>query len=759
MKRLFARLSQVWRAGKGRPAALVLLGALSILLNFPDQQPFKSVRLALFDQYQTLLPRQPQSQPVVIVAIDESSLAAQGQWPWPRSVMAELINNIAELNPSAIGLDIIMPEEDTNNPSHVANSYQNKLSGNAINELMSIPSNDRLLAQSLAGAPTVLGFAGSKFQTSDLPVALFIKKPVESRGNDPLPWLNTFPYVLPSLVGFQKAAQGQAMLNSFPENGIFRRVLELSTYNSTITPGLELEMLRVAHAVPSIVVDTGAHGIEAANIGSKQIPLQENGEVWVHYDKPSTQRYISAQDLLEKGVIPPERIRGKMVLIGMAAQGLQDMITTPLGDRRPGVEVHAQLIESFEDGHFLTRPWWMHWAELSILLGGGLFLVWMVPANKLRRATRGGSEQRGREGQRAAVQGNVGQFAMQERRSRDRSVGIKPKFTAMVAFFLVVVIFGTGIALFHWANLLFDASSLFISLGIVFGSLLFSISIESGLQRKNAELALQNQRLKAAQIAGELDAARRIQLGTLPVAATSFPGELRFEIDAMLEPAKQVGGDLYDFFMMDERRLFFVIGDVSGKGLPASLFMVVTKALAKSAALRRNKGIGTIISMANLEMGRENPEMLFVTAVAGILDTESGMLELVNAGHDAPWRIAANGAIESVNGDGGPPLCVLDDFDYPIEHLQLVEGDTLLLLTDGITEAMNANKDLYSMERVTKVINRVATNIHPRVLVAALREDVRNFVGETEPSDDLTLLVLRWLGTSSDTQQALKGEN
>jgi len=102
---------------------------------------------------------------------------------------------------------------------------------------------------------------------------------------------------------------------------------------------------------------------------------------------------------------------------------------------------------------------------------------------------------------------------------------------------------------------------------------------------------------------------------------------------------------------------------------------------------------------------------------------------------------------------------VLDDFDYPIEHLQLVEGDTLLLLTDGITEAMNANKDLYSMERVTKVINRVATNIHPRVLVAALREDVRNFVGETEPSDDLTLLVLRWLGTSSDTQQALKGEN
>ena len=750
MKRLSAWFSQLLRARKGRPAAFVLLVAFALLLSFPELQPFKAARLALFDQYQTLSPRHPKSQPVVIVEIDEKALEALGQWPWPRNYFAALIDAIAAFNPAAVGLDIIMPEPDHASPQAVAES-RTDLPESVRNALVGAASNDHLLATSLAGAPIVLGAAGFPFSMSSTQDVLHTI-PVKVRGDTPLSWLNAYPYVLASLPEFQAVAHGQALLSTNPENGIVRRVVELSTINSTVTPGLALEMLRVAHAAPDIVVDAGAHGVEAANMGVQRIPLQGNGEVWVHFDEPSRQRYISAFSLL-KNEVSPERIRGKMVLVGLTGLGLQDMITTPLGDRRPGVEVHAQLIESFEDGHFLTRPWWLHWIELCVLASGGLFLIWAVPDTQSRNTSRRGAEYRG-TAQRNAAKGSTGQTVKQERRSRDRSEGIKPKFLAMLAILLVVILFGTGIALFRWAGLLFDASSLFMALGVVFGSLLSSVFIESSYQRKNAELALQNQRLKAAQLAGELDAARRIQLGTLPIAANSFPGETRFEIDAILEPARQVGGDLYDFFMIDPQRLFFVIGDVSGKGLPASLFMVVTKALAKSAALRRNDGIGAIITMSNLEMARENPEMLFVTALAGILNMESGALELVNAGHDAPWRIGANGNIESVSGDGGPPLCVLDDFVYPVEHLQLVAGDTLLLLTDGITEAMNANKDLYGMERVIKVLKRATADQHPRALAAALREDVRIFVGDTEPSDDLTLLALRWLGPG--IQQAQK---
>lgn len=741
MRRLPAWLSRIWRAKKGRPVSFVLLIVLGVLLAFPEQQPFKSARLALFDEYQSLFPRQSHSQPVVIVEIDEEALSALGQWPWPRNYFAALIDAIAALKPAAIGLDIIMPEADHASPQAVAES-RTDLPEAVRKALAGAASNDHLLASSLAEAPIVLGAAGFSLNVSSTQDVLHTNA-VQLRGDKTPLKLNSYPYVLSSLPEFQAVARGQALLSSNPENGILRRAAELSNINGTIVPGLALEMMRVAHEVPNISVDLGSHGVKTVNIGSLTIPMQGNGEAWVHYDSPSRQRYISAVRLL-KNEIPAERIQGKMVLVGLTGLGLQDVITTPLGDLRPGVEVHAQLIESFEEGHFLTRPWWMHWAELFVLFGGGLLLIWLVPHDQFRKNFRqSGPSQIAR---RNMAQTSVAGHAIRERRKWDRSEGIKPQFTVMVIIFLLVVFFGTGIVLFNRAGLLFDAVSPFLVLNIVFGSLLFSVFIEAGQQRKSAELALQNQRLKAAQLAGELDAARRIQLGTLPVAATSFPGETRFEIDAMLEPARQVGGDLYDFFMMDSRHLFFVIGDVSGKGLPASLFMVVTKALAKSAALRKNDGIGAIVNLANLEMARENPEMLFVTVVAGILDLDNGVLEMVNAGHDAPWCIGKTGNIESLNGDGGPPLCVLDDFDYPVQSRQLAEGDTLLLLTDGITEAMNANKELYGMERVTAVLARSLADRHPRARVAALREDVRQFVGETEASDDLTLLVIRWLG-------------
>jgi CHASE2 domain-containing sensor protein/serine phosphatase RsbU (regulator of sigma subunit) len=744
LKRLIVWLSQIWRAGKGRPVSIFLLASFALLLSFPDLQPFKSVRLALFDQYQSLSPRHPKSQPVVIVEIDEATLGALGQWPWPRNYFAALIDAIAALKPAAVGLDIIMPEPDHASPQAVAESRPD-LPENVHNALVGAASNDRLLAASLADAPVVLGAAGFPFHMSSTLDTLQHTGTIEVRGDNPVQWLHSYPYVLASLPEFQDAAHGQALLSSNPEDGIVRRAEALSAINGTITPGLPLEMMRVAHAVPAIVVDAGEHGVEAASIGRQRIPLQGNGEAWIHFDEPSRERYISALSLL-KNEVPPERINGKMVLVGLTGLGLQDVITTPLGDRRPGVEVHAQLIEGFEDGDFVTRPWWMRWVELAVLASGGLLLIWAIPdtisRSETRRARRSAAE----------IKTEQRSASLRERRSRARASGIKPIFAAMLSILLFASLIGAGIALFRWAGLLFDASSLFMALGTVFGSLLTSVFIETNHQRKETEHALQNQRLKAAKLAGELDAARRIQLGTLPNAATAFPGETRFEVAAMLEPARHVGGDLYDFFMIDARRLFFFVGDVSGKGLPASLFMVVTKALAKSEALRENDGIGTIISVANMEMSRENPEMLFVTAVAGILDVESGALELVNAGHDAPWLIGADGRIESIEGVGGPALCVMEDFTFPAERLQLAEGDTLLLVTDGITEAMNISDELYGMERVSAVLDRVAANQHPSVLATALREDVRVFVGAAEPSDDLTLLVLRWVGADSGAQ-------
>jgi len=746
--------------------AVALLAGLVLLFIFPEipLSPFKPIRVVLFDRYQSLSPRIPQSAPVVIVEIDEATLGALGQWPWPRNYLAALIDAIAALKPAAVGLDIIMPEPDHASPRAVAESRPD-LPENVRKGLVGAPSNDSLLAASISGAPIVLGAAGFPFHTSETLDGLRTR-PVEVQGDDPLPWLNSYPYVLASLPEFQAAAHGQALLSSNPENGVVRRASVLSNLNGTLIPGLSLEMLRIAHSAKSIEVETDRHGVKAVTIGDLHIPLQGNGEAWVHFDKASRDRSISALSLL-KGEVPPERIAGKMVLVGLTGLGLQDLITTPMGDRRPGVEVHAQLIESIEDGRVLTRPWWLLWVETGILVCWGLLLIWFVPESKLRTASRRGEAaqrgvaQRGTAHRSASstgkpvLPGSPAQPVVHERRSRDRTQGNKSKYSKLLPVVLSALLFGAGLAIFRWADMLFDAASLFMALNSVLGSLSYSNAIEIKSQHKRAERSLQEQRMKAAQVAGELDAARRIQLGTLPVAATAFPGETRFEIEAILEPVRQVGGDLYDFFMIDKRRLFFVIGDVSGKGLPASLFMVVTKALAKSAALRGNDGIGAIVTTANMEMARENPEMLFVTAVAGILDVENGALELVNAGHDAPWRISSSGSLESIDGDGGPPLCVLEDFVYPVQQLQLAVGDTLFLLTDGITEAMNAKKELYGMQRVNSLLSSSAVNQHPTELVTALREDVRAFVGDTEPSDDMTLLVLRWTGAEIHSIPAL----
>jgi serine phosphatase RsbU (regulator of sigma subunit) len=154
--------------------------------------------------------------------------------------------------------------------------------------------------------------------------------------------------------------------------------------------------------------------------------------------------------------------------------------------------------------------------------------------------------------------------------------------------------------------------------------------------------------------------------------------------------------------------------------------------------------VAAIVAATGRELTRENPESLFVTLVAGILDTASGEVELCNAGHDAPWKVGAGGTVEHVYVAGGPPLCVLDDFDYGATRLRLAPGETLCLITDGITEAMDATGALYGTERFVLALEKLGAGGTARQAIDAVRSDVGTFVGAAEPADDLTLLALRW---------------
>jgi adenylate cyclase len=208
-----------------------------------------------------------------------------------------------------------------------------------------------------------------------------------------------------------------------------------------------------------------------------------------------------------------------------------------------------------------------------------------------------------------------------------------------------------------------------------------------------------------------------------------------------------VGGDLYDFFMLDTDRLFFLIGDVSGKGLPASMLMAVTKALCKSISARHPASVAATLTDAARDIGRENPEQYFVTLVAGVLDTRSGELRLANAGHDAPYRLSRAG-VERLEAGGGPPLCTIDDFEYGETVFRLAPGDVLCMVTDGITEAMNARGELYGNARLAVLVGQLAAEkgLTPERAVTAIREDVKLFGDGAELADDLTILAIRWSG-------------
>lgn len=679
-------------------------------------RPFKTGRQFLFDGYQHALPRQPASQPVVIVAIDEQSLKQIGQWPWPRNRLAELIDAIGKYRPAAVGLDFYMPEVDQTSPARVAANLPPEQSALA-QGLRRLPSHETLLAQSLRRVPGVLGVAGFDFASYSTSAGMR-SVPLAVRGGDALLYLRNYPYVLASLPELQAAARGQAMLTiSSYDEGIVRRVPLVVAVNEQPVSGLAMEMLRVASGSTAIEVDVGGHGIDAVQVAELRVPTQGDGQVWLHFARAGTgrARNLSAADVLA-GTVDPERVAGKLILIGLTGSGLSDLRMTALGELVPGIEVQAQLIESLFDGRFVLRPWWMKWLESSILALIGLLMIGFVP-------------------------GTAGRFAQALKES--------PRATSWAVMGLNVLIVSLGYLVFHTTGLLFDSASTFIGISSVLGSLVSSTLIENDRQTRLIEADRQRLRENEARVAGEMAVARRIQLGSLPDATRVFAGERRFALTALLEPARDVGGDLYDFFMIDERRLCFMVGDVSGKGVPASLFMAIAKTLAKSIALRVDSDLGAIVTLANRELARENAEMLFVTLLVGVLDAESGELSLVNAGHDGPWRISAAGEIEHMDCPaqaGGPPLCVIDDHVYVAQQAMLRPGDTLCLITDGVGEAMNANGEAYGTKRLEKVLKGSAEDLSAHETMQRIRDDIAAFVGAAEASDDLTLLVLRWNG-------------
>ena len=698
--------------------------------------PLTALRQWLFDSYQRSFPRERDKQTVAVVAIDEKSLHALGQWPWPRDQMAQLIDAIATHRPAAIGLDIYMPEADQTSPARVAA----RLGAGHLplaHQLRALPDHDTRLAEALRKAPTVLGAAAFDFETLTTSQGLRTRTVQVTGQGEALQFVPRFPYVLASLPQLQAAAHGQALVSTDLHQTVVRRIPLVAAIGEHLVPALSMEMLRLATGSDAVQIDVSRQGVQAVNTADLSVPTQANGEVWLHFAWAGSGRVrnVSAADVLS-GNVNPEVLASKLVLVGLTGLGLNDFRATPLGEKVPGIEIQAQLLESFLDARFLLRPRWLRQVELALVLGFGSLMLWRVPL-----ALRHGLQQRG------------GLDPLKAQLQRSDSVG-------WLVTGGVLLLLALGYFMFWMRGWLFDSLTPALGFALLLASLVSSAILQ--VESDNQQLENERQRLReqAARMAGEMEAARRIQLGTLPLAATEFPNEHRFEVAALMEPARSVGGDLYDFFKVDANKVYFVVGDVSGKGLPASLFMVLTKTLIRSLATRLDasldRGPARVVAAVNEDLERENAESLFVTLLLGVLDANTGSVQLVNAGHDAPWLLRQGEAVlqlQAAAEAGGPPLCVLPDFAYPVQHIQLQPGDTLYLATDGITEAANPLGLLYGGKRLQNALQAAllagsAQQGRAAATVQAVQADLKRFVAQAEVSDDITMLVLHWNGPS-----------
>ncbi|WP_010322881.1 CHASE2 domain-containing protein [Marinobacterium stanieri] len=391
-------LRQLLGVARGRPLAIIVLLVIVIAetlhaLPKPVQErypawlsetvavlhsPLESAQAALFDSYQQFSPREPQSQPVTVVAIDEKSLQKFGQWPWPRDVLAKLVNTLDFYEPDAIGLDFYMPEPDQNSIEKLASRLAPEQTY-LLDELNALPSSDFQLSMALSSTRSVLAAAGFGFSTYTTTDQLF-SIPVSTQGEDPLPFVTNYPQVLASLPELQQAAAGQALLSVPGTARPVRKLALIMAVNGELVPTLALEMLRVATYSEAIEVASSRTGVDEVRVADLAIKPQHNTDVWLHYAPIATTgaRYLSASDLFS-GNFDPVMLENKLVLIGLTGAGLSDMRFTSLGEQVPGVEIHAQLVESLFDGALLKRPGWMPWVEILMIASAGLLLIWFAP--------------------------------------------------------------------------------------------------------------------------------------------------------------------------------------------------------------------------------------------------------------------------------------------------------------------------------------------------------------------------------------------
>ncbi|MCI5221714.1 MAG: adenylate/guanylate cyclase domain-containing protein [Candidatus Electrothrix sp. AR4] len=382
--------------GKKYKIALVrligaVLTAFFIALSLMNPPLLNELRLKFFDFLICGAPASLASPPVVIVDIDSNSLAAFGQWPWPRNRMAQLLEKITAAEPAVVGLDMLFAEPDRTSPRQLALHSVAKDAPVAVRKyLRELPDYDFLLAKSFyfSPVPIVLGYAFTSKLSDEVEYSHVVGNTLKNGnfaffGGDPFPFLFTFNGVDNNLGMFEKTARGIGFFNVIPDqDSIIRNVPLLINYEQQVYPSLILSMLQTEAEIDSMMVEVDRNGVRSVQVGLNHIPTTKHGELIVNFSGSArTLPYISARDILSDS-FDPDLLKDAYVLIGTSAPGLSDLQAVPTDYVFPGVELHGHALNTILSKNFLHRPEWSKGAEIVYLLTIGLLLILLLSKMK-----------------------------------------------------------------------------------------------------------------------------------------------------------------------------------------------------------------------------------------------------------------------------------------------------------------------------------------------------------------------------------------
>jgi CHASE2 domain-containing sensor protein len=642
-------------------------------------------RRLVFDTWQQTAPREVSTDNVVVVMIDDQSTKAVGEWPWRRYDIAVLLDTIAGAEPKAIGVDIFFVEPDRLRPQSFLELYTDEAIDPATRaRLLQLPSGDDTLLDVIANAPVVMPWVVSK--QGGRPLADLTYERVE--GTPPADIAST-PRMLTSLPGFDDVAMARGIVSASPDSdGITRRVPLSVRAGDAIAPGFAAQLALIASGG-----DVLAWTEDGLKVGDTIVPADREANFEFRMAPGWDEAAIPAIEIM-RGNFESEELQGKIVLVGFGATGTTDIVASPVETETQGTLVQAQAIDAILTGNWLSRPGWLVALEIAI----AAFLVALLIAAALTA---------------------------------------RNLFLVLAAITALALPF-ISFALYNWANLLLDPArplvvALFAAIGLLLSRYVLTL------------LELVEKRIFAAEQEKENESARRLQMTMVPSAARLAKLGTRTELGAVLEPAKSVGGDFYDAMRLENDRLAFLVGDVSGKGLRAALFMALSKSVSKNNLLHMGDDLESAIRSLNDDLMTEEDEEMDLTMLVGVIDCKSGVVQLINAGHEDPMIVHADGRVDVFAMKGGLRLRTLEGFPYTTETLQLERGDTLVIITDGATDASDAKDNRFGLERVRDALRESHAASAPE-RAAHLARQVRMFERGTDPSDDLTIFALRYLG-------------